>query len=101
MSFDPKDPREIVPLTFDFSALTSKLTSAVVACTFEAGLPDPAPEAVRVGNPVIIGCTVLQRIQGGQHGTAYRFTCTADDIDGDRFVLVETLFVRHARVNNQ
>ncbi len=98
---DPKAPTEIITITFDFSALASKLSSAVVACATDAGLPDPVPAAVLVGNPVIIGWNVVQRIQGGQHGTSYQFTCTADAIGGDRFVLIGTLFVRHARVNNQ
>lgn len=100
MSFDPKDPSEIVPLTFDFSALVSKLASAVVSCTVESGTPDPAPAALLVGNPVIRGALAIQRVQGGQVGTLYRFTCTADDLEGGRFVLLATLYVRNARVND-
>lgn len=97
MSFDPKAPGEIVPLTFDFSQLSAKLATAVVTCSYDSGLADSAPETVLLGLPALIGSHVIQRAQGGQHGTAYRFTCDVDDVLGNRYTLISTMYVRHAR----
>lgn len=94
--FDPKHPNEIVPLSFDFGALTSGIvagaTSPLLVVSRVAGAADADPAAMLVGSPQIIGSQIRQKVRGGIAGT-YQFRCEVDAQEGLRWVLIGTLDV--------
>lgn len=87
-SFDPLDPEEIVPLTFDFTRLATEIVdgTAQVQITRHSGAADARGLSVMlVGAPQIVGLTVRQRVQSPQAGTTYRVRCRVDTPEGYRF----------------
>lgn len=98
--FDPKHPNEIVPLSFDFSALPGSIlagvTSPLLAVLHLEGTEDPGPvENMLVGSPQIIGSQIRQKVRGGVSGATYLFRCEIDTDTGLRWVLNGTLDVRN------
>ena len=90
MSTSPKDPGETITVTFDFSRLTTSVSSPSVAISVEAG-SDADPEAIRSGTPQVSGALVLQQIVAGLSGVSYHLRCTATGADGSVFVIAGTL----------
>lgn len=93
MSLSAKDPVEIVTVTFDFAALATSVANPVITCQAIEGREDASASAMLSGSAVISGLTVMQRITGGQSGTAYKLRCQIDDADGERWVTADTLKV--------
>ena len=93
-SFDPKDPDEIIPLTFNFSGLTSAPISPTITVAHIEGPEDPDPVALLVGSPQVIGTQIRQKIQGGVADANYRFRCQVDTPEGLRWILSGVLPVR-------
>jgi hypothetical protein len=92
----PKDPAEIVTVTFDFSALTTSVSAPSVTCVYSSGVSDSNPTAVLSGVPQIIGTKVLQAVQLGQDATHYELRCTVTAADGSKYVLADVLPVNIA-----
>ena len=90
--FSTKDTREVITLTFDFSALCDSVNLPVVTVTVEGGVPDPNPSAILSGSPQILGAKVMQQVINGQTGTYYDFACQITAPDGmTKYVLSDTL----------
>jgi hypothetical protein len=81
-----KRAAEIVTVTFDFSALSSSLSSAVVTVERHSGVPDSAPAAMLVGTPQIVAGVVRQRMSGGVPGCKYTLKAQVDAPDGSRWI---------------
>jgi len=96
MSLSPKDPAEIITVTFDFSALADAVSSPLITCTTIAGRVDASVQAMLSGDPQITDKKVLQRIIGGLDGNTYKIRCQANDADGERWVLSGELVVATA-----
>lgn len=85
--FDSKDPEEIVPLTFDFSALAIGVSNPVIAVARIAGSADANPATMLSGSPQVSGATVVQKITGGVDGARYSVRCKVDGDNGARWVI--------------
>ena len=96
MTLSAKDPVEVITVTFDFSDMADTLTSAVLAVSIAAGLPDASPMDILSGALSISGALVMQRIAAGQAGTTYALRCVAHDADGEVHVAVALLPVKTA-----
>lgn len=95
--FSAKDPAEIVPLSFDFSALTESPTNPVVTIARESGPKGAADlSGMLLGSPQVIGTEVRQKVQGGIATTTYRVRAQVDTADGLRYVLTGLLPVETA-----
>ena len=95
-TFSPKDPAEIITITFDFSEIATSISSPVVEATHKRGTTDAAPSAVLSGSAAVSGLKVLQTVLGGLAGADYVLRCQVEANDGQRFVLAGTLPVRVA-----
>lgn len=94
---DPKDPAEIVPLTFEFESLTISPSSPVVTVTRHSGTADDSDLSLMlVGSPQVIGTTVVQKVQGGVARTNYKFRCDVVTPDGCHYALAGILPVETA-----
>ena len=94
--FDEKDPGEIVPVSFDFSAdvatgATVTLISVSVSVVDGA---DPAPANILAGAATASGATVVQWITGGLDATRYKLRCRVAASDGQTLVLPAIVPVR-------
>lgn len=69
-TFDPKAPAEVVPVTFDFSALTTSIDSVTVSVTVKTGM-DSNVATMPLGGYQISGGKVIQLIQNGVDQTVY------------------------------
>ena len=96
VQFDPKDPEEIVPITFDFEHLTTAPVNPVIVVTRHSGAADANPAALLSGSPLVVGAEVRQRVQGGVDQANYVLRCRVDDAQGNRWVLAAKLPVRAA-----
>ena len=94
-SLSPKDPIEIIVITFDFARLAASVSAPVITAICAAGEADATPQAIVSGAAQVIGATVMQQIVGGQSGTTYKLRCQVDVPDGNRFVLSALLPVRN------
>lgn len=95
--FSPKDPAEIVPLSFDFAALTSAPINPVVTVVRDSGPKGAADlSGMLLGTPQITGTEVLQKVQGGIATTTYRVRAQVDTAAGLRYVLTGLLPVETA-----
>jgi len=94
VNLSPKDPAEIVVVTFDYAALAASVSAPVITATRASGEADATPQAIVSGAAQVQGATVMQQIVGGQAGTTYRLRCQIDTADGQRFVLAALLPVR-------
>lgn len=97
MSFPPKDPAEIITVTFDFSELAVSVTDPQVSIAPVQGGNDTSADAMRSGAPTISGALVSQKIIAGVDGTSYELRCMADTPDGSRYVIPELLPVARAK----
>ena len=107
MRFSPKDPLEIVTLTFDFTkdleirnasgTVTGMKTitpgSASVAVAVVSGI-DGDPNGLKNGAAAISGNEVLQSAKLGIHENDYEFLVGIDANTGEHFVLRWILPVR-------
>lgn len=90
--FSPKDPEEIITVTFDFSNVVADTpTAAAVTAAVASGPDDAAVAAMVSGSPSISGALVRQRIINGKAGTTYSIRCRIDTPDGSRYVLSDLL----------
>lgn len=94
MSLSPKDPAEIITLTFDFTALAAAVQSPVITAEVASGVADATPGAILSGSAQVNGTQVLQQVVGGLNGTSYRLRCQVDTPDGKRWVLSAVLPVK-------
>ncbi|MGE0358670.1 MAG: hypothetical protein AB7P08_17340 [Burkholderiales bacterium] len=99
--FDPKDPEEIITLTFDFKAALALETISpppVVSVSVVAGV-DASPGALLNGAPQldVDSKMVMQSVKAGLDGVDYLVRCKAPTTGGQVFVLARTLPVRIAR----
>lgn len=94
MQLSNKDPTETITVTFDFSALTSALSSPVVTCALVAGTADSNPSAMLSGSATVNGAKVLQKIAGGLDGATYDLRCSTNAADGSVYVLSGWLTVQ-------
>jgi hypothetical protein len=85
-TFSPKDPSEIIVVSCDFAAVCAAPSNAVVTAQHDDGPADASPQALISGAAQINGTVVLQRLQGGVEGTAYKLRFQVDGADGSRFV---------------
>ena len=69
-SFDSKAPAEVVPVAFDFEALTSSIDSAVISITVKNGT-DVNVLTMILGAEQIDGTEVKQLIQNGVDQVVY------------------------------
>lgn len=89
--FDPLDPDEIVPLTFEFDDLVGSIAengnSPLVAITRHSGTADDRNLATSmlVGAPQVIGLSVRQKVTAPVHGTTYKVRCRVDTAEGYRY----------------
>ena len=94
IQLSPKDPAEIVPITFDFSALVTAVDSVTVTCTVKTGT-DAAAASMLDGSVVISAGRVVQRIKNGIDGV--RYVLRADAVSGsERYALTALLPVDSA-----
>ena len=93
INLSPKDPSEIIPITFDFSSLVATVTSATVVVLDKTGTD--VSGSMLSGSKTLSGATVVQKIQAGSAGQSYRIKVTADGTEG-RFVLIASLPVELA-----
>jgi len=92
LTFDPKDPSEIIPLTFEFAALASEITLPVVTITHAYGSADSSDlTAMLLGSAQIVGTQVRQKVKLGVNGAGYKFRCQADTPEGLRYVIASVL----------
>jgi len=91
----PKDPLEIVPITFDFTAILSSITSITsVAITVRTGT-DASASAMIEGAAQISGLTVIQLVKNGVVGNTY--IVRADVVSGsEKYALSAILPVETA-----
>ncbi len=75
---DPKTPREVYPVEFDFSRLLTSITAASVSVSLLAGT-DAAPSSILSGSAQISGSKVFQTLTGGVDGAKYGLLCQASD----------------------
>lgn len=85
VTWPKKDPAEKVWATFDYGAALEggeTIQSAVISVTLVQG-SDADPQAVLDGPAMLLaGGRVMQRIQGGVAGAAYRVRCAATTSTG-------------------
>lgn len=91
-----KDPLEIITVTFDFSAVAGVLNSASVTAEVFQGSPAVLASSILLGEARISGPMVMHRITGGNAGTVYSLQCTAQDDNGNVYVLRAQLPVEDA-----
>lgn len=93
MALSPKDPQEVITVTFDFSALAASVSSPTVTVSRVAGNADASPSSMLSGSPQVSGAQVLQKITGGINGTTYDLKCLATLPDGSIEALGDKLYV--------
>lgn len=95
--FSPKDPAEIVTLTFQFANVaTTTLSSPVVTVSHLEGISDATPSSMVLGAATVVGTDVVQQIQGGVDGADYLVRCEV--VSGfDKYVIAGVLKVRTAK----
>lgn len=86
-----KAPSELITVTFDFSALTTSVSTSTVVPSVSSGNADATPAAILSGTAQTSGAKVLQQIQNGVNGTIYELLCTATAADGSRYQLADLL----------
>jgi hypothetical protein len=94
MPFSPKDPAEIINLTFDFSNLLSGISAAVCEIEVTRGT-DASASAMLSGVATVNGTKVMQKVINGLAGCEYNVRCKATASDGQLFVLADALPVIH------
>lgn len=92
----PKDPAEIVTVTFDFSGLATAISSPQLTCAIDSGRVHDNVQSMLFGVAQIDGLVVRQRVIGGLHGNTYKLRCAVDDADGEHWVVADILTVKSA-----
>lgn len=84
-----KDYREIVPVTFDFTAdVATGATVALVSVTVSVvSGTDASPSALLNGAATASGAMVTQWIDSGVVGVTYKLVCEVTASDGQTLVL--------------
>lgn len=85
--FSPKTPNEIVPLTFDFSAVTDLVTAIVSLTISVVDGTDEAVAAMLDGAAQIQASSVVQLVKSGVDGVTYEVRCLAES-GSERYELV-------------
>jgi hypothetical protein len=94
MSLSVKDPAEKVVISFDFSAITSPISGAVLVIK-EKGTEIDLSGTMFSGVSQTTGNIVKQMVQGGESGKQYDIRCQVDiAATGERFVAKDTLPVK-------
>jgi hypothetical protein len=91
MALSPKDPEEIITVTFDTTVMTDSPSSVVMSAHVDAGNDDPNVSEMLVGNPVVSGSQIRQQVANGLNGTTYAIRCLFSTPDGNRFVITALL----------
>jgi hypothetical protein len=97
-SFDPKDPLEIIPLTFDFDTEmggSDTIVSAAVAVSVSNGY-DSNPASLLSGAASLLGDKVRQNVTAGLDGVDYIVKVTVTTTAGYKYTLARVLPVRNA-----
>ena len=96
--FDSKDPSEKIPLTFDFSSLTTEeLSNPTITISYHSGPKTTADlSAMLLGSAQVTAQTVIQKVQGGLAGAVYKVRCQVDTATSLRYVLSGLLPVETA-----
>ena len=88
--FSPKDPREIISYSFDFTALLSvgeTFSAAFTSIAFYSG-PDPTDVSILlVGSPLISNNVVSQLVSGGVSMNTYELTVSLETTLGQTLYL--------------
>jgi hypothetical protein len=85
--FPPKRPAEVRVLAFEFRRYMSAVSSAEIAVEHSGGAADAEPEEILLGEPVMYGTRVFQRVRDGVALARYTLRCTAADEFGNTAVL--------------
>lgn len=96
--FDPKDPIEIVPLSFDFTELigSGSPQTPTISVIRHSGATDSDPSAMLAGAVQLVGMDVRQKVQAGVAGCVYYLKATVDTAEGYRYALAGLLEVQPA-----
>jgi hypothetical protein len=90
-TFNPKDPAEIVVLTFDFTAdlgVGETLTgNPTVSINQYSGTADPGTSGMTSGAAQLSGALVLQKVGGGVSGNDYFWEATCATSTGRTLVI--------------
>lgn len=92
----PKDPEEIKVISFPFArALNGATITSVTYVTpsTHKGV-DTTPTNVALGEPVVSGTDVLQRMQAGVSGVVYKWRAKVVDSAGNVHVATELVLVQ-------
>lgn len=100
-TLDPKDPAEVIVLTWDYTAAldaTETITGAQTSTALISGADDAPIDLTLSGSPIIAGGGLIkQAVTGGQAGANYLVRCQATLAPSGRIlVLAATLPVRTA-----
>lgn len=90
MAFSPKDPAEVINITFEFAELTTNPLNPQVEIAVVRGV-DPDADAMLTDLPIILGSKVVQTISYGVAGCIYDVRCKVDAPDGSVYVLADQL----------
>jgi hypothetical protein len=90
---EPKDPSEIVTLSFDYSAITPTPIDPEVSIAVRWG-SETVPTLAKLGVAQIVDSVVYQRVTGGADLHDYDLKCLASTPNGDKLSVDAVLAVR-------
>jgi hypothetical protein len=85
-NIDPKDPVEIIPVTFNFGKLISQIETVVVTISVVEGTDNDVANMI-FGSYQVSGSTLKQLIRNGVHGTRYLIKAVVTDSGGLKYAL--------------
>jgi hypothetical protein len=85
-NIDPKDPVEIIPVTFNFGKLVSQIDTAVVSISVIEGT-DENVQSMILGQYQITGAILKQLIRNGVNGARYLIKAVVTDSGGLKYAL--------------
>jgi hypothetical protein len=95
-TFDPKDPEEVITLSFDFTVFGSGFSSPVCTVTHLEGVADAdAGDMASVGIISLTAGILTQQIEAGVHGADYLVRAKVSQ-NTNVFVISGVLPVRNA-----
>lgn len=83
--FSPKDPSEVISLTFEFAALVSDVASAVWSISVHRGA-DPDPSSMLYGGVYTSATNTQHLIQGGLPENVYLIRAAITSTAGEVYV---------------
>lgn len=91
---DPKDPAEIIVVSFDFTLAmlvgeTISPSPSVTASSVSGS--DTSPSSIVSGSPLVTGSVVSQQIVNGIDGSTYKLRCLATLSSGRKLALAGLL----------